>query len=101
MQVRIFKLPKTAMQSGRGNTKLWVMEFEPSAARSVEPLMGWVASPDTKQQVRLAFESKDEAVALAKKRGYMYSIAEPQERTVRPKSYAENFSNRRLARWTH
>ena len=101
MQVRIFKRPKTAMQSGRGNTKHWVMEFEPTAARSVEPLMGWVASPDTNQQVRLTFESKEEAVALAKKRGYMYSVDEPQERVVRPKSYAENFSNRRLARWTH
>ncbi len=101
MQVRIFKLPKTAMQSGRGNTKRWVMEFEPTAARSVEPLMGWVASPDTKQQVRLSFDSKEDAIALAKKRGYMYSVDAPHERVVRPKSYAENFSSRRLARWTH
>ena len=41
MQVRIYQPAKSAMQSGRGNAKKWLMEYEPTARRSVDPLMGW------------------------------------------------------------
>ncbi|MCK6623508.1 MAG: ETC complex I subunit, partial [Calditrichia bacterium] len=40
MTVRIYRPAKTAMQSGRGLTHDWVLEFEPGARRP-EPLMGW------------------------------------------------------------
>ncbi len=101
MQVRIFQLPKTAMQQGRGLTKRWVLEFEPEAPREIEPLMGWTSSPDTRQQLRLWFESAEEAIAYAERHGYMYSVERPRERRLRPKSYAENFRVDRLQRWTH
>jgi len=101
MQVRIFQLPKTAMQSGRANTRRWVLEFEPSAPRSVEPLMGWTSSPDTRQQLRLWFETEAEAVAYAQKHGHMYTLERPRERPLRPKAYADNFKTDRLLRWTH
>jgi hypothetical protein len=99
--VRIYRLPKTAMQSGRANTKRWVMEFEPEARRQVEPLMGWTSSPDTRQQLRMWFETEEEAVEFAKRNGHMYSIERPNERQVRPKAYADNFAYTRLLRWTH
>ena len=63
MSVRIFKPAKTAMQSGEARTKEWVLEFEPGAPRSVDPLMGWTSSSDMRAQVRLEFETKDEARA--------------------------------------
>ena len=44
------------MQSGFGNTKGWVLDFEPEAPRRVEPLMGWTSSSDMRQQLRLRFE---------------------------------------------
>ena len=101
MQVRIFQPPKTAMQSGRANTRRWVLEFEPESPRQVEPLMGWTSSSDTKGQLRLWFDSKDEALAYAQKHGYMYTLEEPHKPQVRPKAYADNFSSSRRGRWTH
>jgi len=101
MQVRIFLPPKTAMQSGRAGTRRWVLEFEPESPREVEPLMGWTASRDTRQQLRLRFDSKDEAVAYAKKHGLMYTLEEPHRGEPRPKAYADNFRNDRILRWTH
>ena len=101
MQVRIFQPPKTAMQSGRANSKLWMMEFEPTAARQVEPLMGWTSSADTQAQLRLRFDTLEEAVAYAQKEGLMYSVEQTHERNVKPKTYSDNFKYDRLGRWTH
>ncbi|MGH6947326.1 MAG: ETC complex I subunit [Kiloniellales bacterium] len=101
MQVRIFLPPKTAMQSGRANTRRWVLEFEPESRREVEPLMGWTASGDMRQQLRLRFDTKEEAVAYAKKHGYMYSVEEQRRGEPRPKAYADNFRTDRILPWTH
>jgi hypothetical protein len=101
LQLRIYRQPKTATQSGRAGTDRWVAEFEPAAPRRVEPLMGWTSSADTKGQVRLWFDSQEEAVAYARKNGFMYSLEAPRERKVRTKAYADNFATDRLGRWTH
>jgi hypothetical protein len=93
-EVCIFKPTKTAMQSGRGNTEDWLLEFEPGV-KITDPLMGWVGSADTRGQLRLRFGTRDEAVAFAKKHGLSYRVQEPKPRRIRPKSYAENFSFRR------
>ena len=91
MKARIYKPTRNAMQSGRSNTKKWLLEFAPSAAQSHDPLMGWTSSSDTRRQFRLRFDTLDEAVAYAKRRAIPYEVAEPHARRVRPKSYAENF----------
>ena len=90
-QARIFRPTKTAMQSGRGRTRAWVLEFESEAAKTADPLMGWAGSTDTRGQVRLTFPSRDAAVAFAEKNGLSYTVQEPRKRRVRPKSYADNF----------
>ena len=100
-QVRIYRQAKTAMQSGRGNTRRWVAEFEPESRRELEPLMGWTSSQDTRGQVRLYFDSEAEAVAFAQRNGFMYTQETPHERRVRPKAYADNFRYDRVLRWTH
>ncbi|MAB15415.1 MAG: ETC complex I subunit [Parvibaculum sp.] len=89
------------MQSGRAKTKKWVLDFEPSARRQVEPLMGWTSSPDTRQQLRLSFETKEEAVAYAEKHGLAYRVFEPHSAKAPAKSYAENFKFGRKTLWTH
>lgn len=101
MEVRIYKPAKTAMQSGRGNTKQWVLEFEPTDAARPDHLMGWVGSGDTRGQVKLRFDSEDEAIQYAKKHGYSYTIERQKERSIQPKSYAANFSYYRKLPWTH
>ena len=90
-RVRIYRPAKTAMQSGRANTKRWVLEFEPAAPKAHDPLMGWVSSGDTRAQVRLRFSTKEDALAYAQKRSFTATVEEPHERRIRPKSYADNF----------
>lgn len=93
---RIYRPAKTAMQSGEGQTRQWVLEYEPATRRVPDPLMGWQSAQDTLNQVRLHFPTLDEAVAFAEKRGLDYAISEPQSRTLRPKSYADNFRYDRI-----
>ena len=92
MQVRIFRPAKTAMQSGKGNAKAWVLEYEPAAPKQADPLMGWLGSDDTTQQVRLKFATLDDAVAYAKRKGMEYEVfGEAAKKPVAPKNYADNF----------
>ena len=101
MRARIFQPPKTAMQSGRAGTEHWVLEFEPAAPSRPDPLMGWIGSIDTQKQVRLTFETREEAVAYAERNAIPYDIELPRERRVKPKAYADNFRYGRLEMWTH
>jgi hypothetical protein len=101
MQVRIYQPAKTAMQSGWAGTQKWRLEFAPGAARLADPLMGWTSSTDTRSQVRLTFDTKEEAIAFAEKHGLPYVVEEPHRRKVRPRSYADNFRFDRVGRWTH
>ena len=91
MQVRIYQPSKSAMQSGRGKTHDWVLEYEIETPRRAEPLMGWIASGDTLNQVRLKFATKEEAVAFAERNGWDFMVQDAQQRRVRPRNYAENF----------
>jgi hypothetical protein len=101
MTARIYKPAKTAMQSGQGNTKDWVLDFEPEVPRQVEPLMGWTSSFDTRQQIRLSFPTKEEAIAYCERRGLPYQVSEDKPVARRVISYADNFAFRRRDAWTH
>jgi hypothetical protein len=93
---RIFQPTKTAMQSGRAKTKRWFLEFDPSLARYVEPLMGWTGVRTTLGQISLSFESQEAAVAFATKRGIAYQVEVPHRRKLARRSYADNFGFDRL-----
>ena len=97
MHAFIFSPARTAMQQGRGRTGMWVVEFEQQSARRPDPLMGWTSSSDTRQQVKLEFESREAAVAYCEKRGFEYSVRAAQRRQVRPKAYADNFRWNRVS----
>ncbi len=101
MTARIYKPAKTAMQSGLARTKEWVLEHEPQAAREIDPLMGWTSSRDTQAQVKLAFETRDEAIAYAQRNGIPFTLEDPQARKTVRKAYADNFKFGRLGAWTH
>ena len=101
MIARIYKPAKTAMQSGQAGTKDWVLDFEPEEARQVEPLMGWTSSGDMRQQVRLRFASKDEAVAYCERHGIAYQVFETKPAARRTISYSDNFAFNRREAWTH
>ena len=101
MLARIFKPARNAMQSGRANTKDWVLEFEPASARRPDPLMGWTSSSDMNGQIRLMFESREEAIAYAQRHGIAFQLFEPRETRRIIKAYADNFSVDRKEPWTH
>ncbi len=101
MTARIYSPSKTAMQSGKARTKRWVLDYEPETAREVEPLMGWTSSGDMKSQVKLSFDTKEDAIAYATRNGIAYRVVEPKVRPVRPKAYADNFKYGRIGQWTH
>src|SRR4051794_31438508 len=101
MTARIYKPAKTAMQSGTANTKDWTLEFEPDEPRTIEPLMGWTSSGDMKSQVRLSFESKEEAVAYCERHGIAFQLLEPKPVERRIMSYSDNFAFNRRGPWTH
>ena len=90
--VRIYKPTKTAMQSGRNNTRKWVLEFHPTEACRPDALMGWTSSGDTRQQIRLNFDTRDDAVSYAEKQGLTYYVQNSNRRHIRPKSYSDNFN---------
>ena len=90
-RARIYRPSKTAMQSGRAETRRWVLEYAPATPREPDPLMGWSSARDTLNQVRLRFATLDEAKAFADKHGIPYEVEQPRERVFKPKSYADNF----------
>jgi hypothetical protein len=101
MLARIYKPAKTAMQSGGAKTKEWVLEYEPATPREIDPLMGWTSSNDMLSQVRLFFETKEEAIEYAQKNGIPFRVFEPHPRAFIKKSYADNFAFGRIGSWTH
>lgn len=101
MTARIYRPARNAMQSGTARTKHWVLDYEPEEARVVEPLMGWTSSGDMKQQLKLRFDSKDEAVAYCEKHSIPYQVFEEHLPERRKMAYSDNFSFKRRDAWTH
>jgi hypothetical protein len=101
MRARIYRPAKSSMQSGRRNTKVWVLEYEPESAREPDPLMGWTSSDDMRSQLLLEFETAEQATAYAERHGIPYQVFEPHPTAQRPKSYSDNFRFDRKIPWTH
>jgi hypothetical protein len=101
MLARIYRPAKTAMQSGRAKTREWVLEFEPASARVSDPLMGWTVSTDMNGQVRLMFDTREEAAAYAQRHGIAFEVLQQREPRRIVKAYADNFAFNRKEPWTH
>ncbi|MEA2996718.1 MAG: hypothetical protein QOG74_2267 [Alphaproteobacteria bacterium] len=98
---RIYKPARTAMQSGAAKTKGWALDYEPAEPREVEPLMGWTSSGDMCQQLRLRFDTKEEAIAYCERHGIPFQLSEPKQPARRGIAYADNFAYGRRSPWTH
>ena len=101
MSARIYQPAKTAMQSGKANCQHWQLDFDPEIPRKIDPIMGYTSSGDMKQQIRLRFDTLEEAVAYAKRHGIAYRIAEPNRPKRRKIAYSDNFRYDRKQPWTH
>ncbi len=99
---RIYRPTRGATQSGHARTKAWLLEYERAEPAEIEPLMGWTGSGETEQQVKVAFETREEAIAFAQKRGIAFEVEDhPPEQVRRGLSYSDNFSATRVGQWTH
>jgi hypothetical protein len=91
MKARIYKPAKTAMQSGSRNTLQWILDYEPNSSKLIDPLMGWTGTADTLGQIRMRFDSLEDAKSYADARGIAYEVAKPHAKKRRIQAYADNF----------
>ena len=89
-RAKIYIPTKTALQSGKGKIKNWILKFKTKDTKT-NPLMGWESSEDTLREVILEFSSKEKAIKYAKSNNIDYEIVKPQNSEFIIKSYADNF----------
>ena len=89
------------MQSGKAKTHLWMLEFEPESAKQVEPLMGYTSSSDMRSQVRLTFETKEQAIDYAERNEILFRVEEANVPKRARVAYSDNFKYDRRQPWTH
>tara|TARA_Y100000817_G_scaffold288457_1_gene257705 strand:+ start:3839 stop:4123 length:285 start_codon:yes stop_codon:yes gene_type:complete len=89
-KAKIYIPSKTAMQSGRGRLKKWVLQFD-TKDPSINPLMGWESSTDTLEEIVLKFSTKEKAIEYAKKNNISFKVINPNKKEFVLKSYADNF----------
>ena len=89
------------MQSGLKKTKMWIIEFEFDRSLQKDVLMGWNSSKNTTKQLKLNFDSLDDAILWCQKNSYQFRVVDQTYKPLIPKSYASNFSNTRKTSWTH
>ena len=97
----IFPRRRLERTDGQARRDEWVLRLQRQSPQEIEPLMGWTGSGDMRQQIRLRFDTKEEAVAYAERHGIAYQVQEAKPAERRGLSYADNFAFGRRAPWTH
>lgn len=103
-RARLYQPPRSVMQSGRARSRGWVLAFAPAERKRIDPLTGWFGSGDTPAtELCLRFDTREQALAYARANGIAVEIEPPppERKTIRPKSYADNFRWNRTENWTH
>jgi hypothetical protein len=92
MKAFILQSSKTATQSGSGSKK-WTIEFiDQQTGKYCENYMGWTGSTNPHEQIKLKFDSLEQAIAFAVKNKIAYEIIYAHKSKNPPKSYAKNFT---------
>ena len=88
---RIIEEQRKTTQSGKAGQGRWTLEFERQQPQRADPLTGWNGSGDTATQVKLKFNSKEEALAYAERKGLTVHLVPAAPATMRFQAYADNF----------
>ena len=88
---RISELDRRTTQSGKAKDGKWLLEFERLEPLRPDPLTGWNGSGDTNTQVRIAFPTKEAAIAYCEKHGLDYHLVPAPPVRLKIQTYADNF----------
>ena len=88
---RIIEQDRKTTQSGRAKAGHWSLEFESARPQAHDPLTGWVGNADTRTQVRLAFDTKEAAIAYCEQHGFDYHVVPAPQVKLKLQAYADNF----------
>ena len=88
---RIIERQRTTTQSGKAKAGSWTLEFEREQPLRPDPLTGWAGSGDTNTQDRLSFDTKDEAIAYAARKGFDIHVVPSPPVALKLQAYADNF----------
>jgi len=101
MYAKIYQAEPSAMTSGRATAGVWMLEYQSSQSRTIDPLTGNTRNSDTRAQLKLKFDSKEDAVSYAKANHLPHRVVDRPKTKRIPRSYAENFDYDRKLPWTH
>jgi uncharacterized protein YeaC (DUF1315 family) len=91
-RAKIYQPVKTAMQSGKARTKFWILEFNKSNSNK-DFVMGWTSSSNTDEQIKLKFETQEQAIAYAEQNNIQFNLTIHKKNKLIIKAYADNFLN--------
>jgi hypothetical protein len=92
MVVKIYIPTRNPMQSGNANAKKWHLEYDAvEDERFIDPVMGWTGNANPNRQLRLVFDTQEEAIAYAVRKRLEYKVIKPKETKKIIKAYADNF----------
>eukprot|EP00954_Amorphochlora_amoebiformis_P016186 1268971-Amorphochlora_amoeboformis.AAC.1 len=60
---------RVATQQGIANTEKWVLKFDRMDRQWTNPLMGWTSGKQTDKQIKLRFNSKEDAINYCESQG--------------------------------
>ena len=101
MYAKIYKAEPSAMTSGRANAGVWMLDFQSTQPRVIDALTGNTRNVDTRAQLEMKFESKEDAVSYAKANNIPHRVIDRPKSKRISRSYSENFDYDRKLPWTH
>jgi hypothetical protein len=87
---RIIEEQRKTTQSGKARQG-WTLEYERQQPLRPDPLTGWAGSGDTRTQVRLRFDTLDEALAFASRKDLEAHVVPAPPVPMKIQAYADNF----------
>ena len=78
------------MQSGKRNTKNWLLEFD-TLDTGINPLNGMGNFKDTMSEVKLEFSTKNKLLIMLKKIILIIILLSLKKKKIIKKSYTDNF----------
>ncbi|HEX8382692.1 MAG TPA: NADH dehydrogenase ubiquinone Fe-S protein 4 [Sphingomonas sp.] len=89
----IQKRPQLGTEHGGSRVGQWQLSFDRAQPLRADPLTGWAGGGgDTRaDQVRLTFNSPEEAIAYCERQGLQFEVVPDPPRRLQLQSYADNF----------